>query len=212
MGTFRRFAVAVILGGIFSLSMWAQSGSNAGTLRGQVTDPSGAVVTGAAISVAVAGGEAQKAVSDKLGNYVVRGLPVGNVTVSATAAGFTTYQMPNVIISAGQAQQLDIALDIAVKAEQVTVQSESNGVDVSPESNASATVLKERTSMRFPTIPMIWAGAAGARPDLRWDRTAGRSILMVFPRNPAAKVCHSRSANQSESVFSRVRPTGIWQD
>jgi hypothetical protein len=122
--------------------MLAQTGSSAGSLRGQVTDPSGAVVTGAAISVSTATGEIQKTVTDKSGNYFVRGLPAGNVTVSATAPGFTTYRMPNVIISAGQAQQLDIAFDIAVKAEQVTVQSESNAVDVSPENNASATVLK----------------------------------------------------------------------
>ncbi len=50
--------------------------------------------------------------------------------------------MPNVIIPAGQAQQLDIAFGIAVKQEQVTVQSENTTVDVNPANNASATILK----------------------------------------------------------------------
>jgi hypothetical protein len=75
---------------------------------------------------------------------VVHGLPAGNVTVDVIAPGFAEYQMPNVIIPAGQTQQFDIALGIAVEKEQVTVQGESPGltVDVSPENNASATILK----------------------------------------------------------------------
>ena len=97
---------------------------------------------GAAISVTTPDGQTQKTVSDKLGNYVIHGLPAGTVTVNATATGFSPYQMPDVIIAAGDAQQLDIALGIAVKQEQVTVQSETTTVDVNPANNASATVLK----------------------------------------------------------------------
>jgi hypothetical protein len=111
-------------------------------LHGQVTDPSGAVVVGAVVTVTTADGKTQKTVTDKLGNYGISDLPAGNVTVGANAGGFTPYQMPNVIIAAGQAQQLDIAFAIAAKPEQVTVQSESTTVDVNPGSNASATILK----------------------------------------------------------------------
>ncbi len=138
----KRFAALLCLLVIFVSSMSAQAAKNSGSLRGQVTDPSGAVVIGAAISVTTPDGQIQKTVSDKLGNYVIHGLPAGTVTVNATAAAFNPYQMPDVIIAAGDAQQLDIALGIAVKQEQVTVQSDATAVDVNPANNASATVLK----------------------------------------------------------------------
>jgi hypothetical protein len=139
---FRRCAVLLFLLASFSDSILAQTIQNSGNLHGQVTDLSGAVVIGAVVSITTPGGLTHKTVSDKQGNYVIHGLPAGNVSVDVTAASFTPYQMPNVIIPAGQAQQLDIALGIGVKQEQVTVQSESQTVDVDPANNASAMVLK----------------------------------------------------------------------
>jgi hypothetical protein len=102
------------------------------------------VVVGAAITITSTDGSVHNVVSDKQGNYYVNGLPAGTAIVTATAAGFTPYSMPNVIIPAGQLQPLDIAFGVAGKPEQVTVQSEGNSVDVNPENNASATVLKEQ--------------------------------------------------------------------
>ena len=142
MGIYKRVAVLLFLPAILAGLLLAQAPRNSGSLHGQVTDPSGAVVIGAAVSVTTPDGQSQKTVSDKQGNYYIHGLPEGNVTVSAAAAGFSPYQMPNVIITAGQAQQLDINFSIAVMQEQVTVQSEGATVSVDPSNNASATVLK----------------------------------------------------------------------
>ena len=144
VGTYKRFAIVLVLLGTFASSGLAQAVKTSGSLRGQVTDPSGAVVVGAAVSAATPDGQAQKSVSDKLGNFILHGLPEGNVTVNVTAPGFAVYQLPNVIISAGQTQQLDIALGIAVEKEQITVQSESPGptIDVTPEGNANAIIIK----------------------------------------------------------------------
>jgi hypothetical protein len=144
VGTCKLWAIMVVLLGMLAAPALAQTEKNSGSLRGQVTDPSGAVVVGAAVSVTTPDGQVQKSVSDKQGNYAVHGLPAETVTVDVTAPGFAAYQMPNVIIPAGQTQQFDIALGIAVEKEQITVQSESPGpsVDFSPENNASATILK----------------------------------------------------------------------
>jgi hypothetical protein len=143
---FRRFSalffLLAIFIGIFAGSLCAQAARESGSLHGQVTDPAGAIVIGAAVSVTTPDGHTQQTVSDKLGNYFIHGLPAGNVTLNATVAGFAPYQMPNVIIPAGQSQQLDIAMSIAVQQEQVTVQSDTKIVDVDPANNASAMVLK----------------------------------------------------------------------
>jgi uncharacterized membrane protein YgcG len=124
----------------------AQGQKATGILRGQITDPSGAVVVGASVSVKGADGQTLSGTSDKLGAYLISGIAAGNAAVEVRASGFTPYQKPDVVISGGQAQQLNIKLEIAVKQEQVTVQGENPNlsVDVNPENNASATILKEK--------------------------------------------------------------------
>jgi hypothetical protein len=144
LATYKRFCITCFSFVLLTISLFAQAPKGPGGLRGQVTDPSGAVVVGATVTVTSADGSIQKAVSDKQGSYSVRGLALGSATVDASAPGFAPYNMPNVIIPAGQSQQLDIAFSVAGKAEQVTVQSESATVDVNPENNASATILKEK--------------------------------------------------------------------
>jgi hypothetical protein len=141
---YKRSAALFFLFAFLASSLLAQTSKNTGSLHGQVTDPSGAVVVGAAVSATTTDGQTQKTITDKQGNYILRGLLPGTASVSATFNGFTPYQMPDVIVPAGQGQQLDIAFGIAVKQEQVTVQSESTSVDVNPANNASATVLKEK--------------------------------------------------------------------
>ena len=146
MAPFRRFSALFFLlamfASMFAGSLWAQGDKDAGSLHGQVTDPAGAVVIGAAVSVTTPDGHTRQTVSDKLGNYVFHGLPAGTVTLDAISGGFARYEMPNVIIPAGQSQQLDIALGIAVQQEQVTVQGDTKTVDLDPANNASATILK----------------------------------------------------------------------
>ena len=133
----------------------ARAGERSATLRGQVTDPTGAVVVGAEISITTPDGTVRKTVSDAQGKYAVHGLNPGNVTLRATAPGFAPYEMPNVIIRPGETQDFDVALGIPMKHEQITVQGESGGVgvDVSPENNASATILKGEDLEALPDDP-----------------------------------------------------------
>ncbi len=113
-----------------------------GTLRGKVSDPSGAVITGATITATTSGGQQTSAVSNNQGVYEIKGLAAGTYTVSAVAKGFATDVEPSVAIAAGQVQQFDLALGIAVKQERVEVQEEGTTVSVSPENNAGATIIK----------------------------------------------------------------------
>ena len=124
---------------LVSASLLAQS---TGVIKGQVTDPSGAVVTDATVTAKSAGGQVFTAATSKQGNYEIKGLAPGKYAISVVSKGFSKYETQDLAIEAGHAQQLDIALDIAVKSEQVDVQDQSTQVDVSPTSNASSIVLK----------------------------------------------------------------------
>jgi hypothetical protein len=136
----RVLAFIALLFLVFTGHAFAQAAS--GTLRGKVSDPSGAVITGATITATTAGGQQTTAVSNNQGVYEIKGLAPGTYTVSAVAKGFATDVEPNVVITVGQVQQFDLAMGIAVKQEKVEVQEEATQVSVSPENNASATIIK----------------------------------------------------------------------
>ncbi len=112
------------------------------TLRGQVTDESGALVPGAKVTLLPPDGIAKTAIADGQGRYSFPPLTPGNYTVSATAPDLTTPQAAKILLKAGP-QTLNLQLKVASTMQQVTVQ-ENGGPSVSTESsnNASALVLR----------------------------------------------------------------------
>ena len=124
-----------------------------GSLHGQVTDPTGAVIPQAAVTATAPGGKAVSARTNGQGAYEVKGLTAGQYAVSVSAAGFAASPAQSVTIAPGENLQFNVKLDIEVQQQKVEVQEQGATVDVNPENNASAIVLKERTSTRCPTIP-----------------------------------------------------------
>jgi uncharacterized membrane protein YgcG len=131
----------------------AQSSATTGTLRGQVTDPSGAVVANATVAVLVSGGQTHSATTNRTGSYEIGNLAPGKYTVTANAQGFAVFVQNDVDVAAGQVAQFNIALDISVKQEKVNVQEETPQVDVNPANNASAIVLSGKDLEALPDDP-----------------------------------------------------------
>jgi hypothetical protein len=131
----------------------AQSSTMTGTLRGQVTDPSGAVVTNATVAVLVSGGQTHSATTSHSGGYEIGNLAPGKYTVTANAKGFAVFVQNEVDVAAGQIAQFNIALDINVQQEKVNVQEETPQLDVNPSSNAGATVLSGKDLEALPDDP-----------------------------------------------------------
>src|SRR4029077_17259882 len=75
----------------------AQTGS--GVLRGQVTDPSGAIIPGATVIMTPATRAPIVTQSNAQGTYEFKTLPAGQYSLSVAAAGFTLYQNNNVVIA-----------------------------------------------------------------------------------------------------------------
>lgn len=126
---------------LFFLSLSLRAVAQTSTLHGTVVDPSGAVVPGAGVTVAHEG-QVQQTKSAANGSYAFHSLVAGSYTVSVTAKGFALLSMPNVEIAPGATKELNLSLNIAVEQEEVTVESQSQGVSLSPDQNASATVIK----------------------------------------------------------------------
>jgi len=70
---------------------WAQSQSINGTIRGQVTDASGASIPGAEVTVTNTElGYTKKITTEGNGYYVLVNLPLGTYTVTVAKDGFST--------------------------------------------------------------------------------------------------------------------------
>ena len=116
----------------------------AAILRGHITDPTGALIPGAKITVLTTQGKvAGTATADAAGGYAVRGLAPGSYVVQAEFQGFATFVSAPIAIEAGQAKEFDVKMTIESTQQQVEVNAEgSPEVSTEAGANASAIVLK----------------------------------------------------------------------
>src|ERR1700719_3696626 len=113
-----------------------------GTLRGQVIDPSGSTVSGAAVLLTAPNGNSVDSVTNKDGIYAFKNLAPGSYEIKAVAAGFAMFDKNGVSLAAGQSLRMDIPLTLEVQQQKVEVNSSSTQVDVSPQNNANSIVLQ----------------------------------------------------------------------
>ena len=136
-----RGAVLLLCLGLFSaMNLFAFQAS--GSLHGAATDPSGARVVKATVTVQAADGSTSNAQTGADGAYSFPQLAPGSYTITVTAQGFALAQPQVVTISAGHATVQNLALSIAVEQQQVTVSEQGAGLDTSPDNNANAIVIK----------------------------------------------------------------------
>jgi hypothetical protein len=120
----------------------ARTQTATGSLRGQVTDPSGSTVAGATVLLSTPSGDSVDTTSNKDGVYEFKNLAPGKYGVKAVAQGFAMFTAPAVEIIAGQQQKLNIAMKIEEQEEKVLVTDTTTKVDVDPANNAGAVVLR----------------------------------------------------------------------
>src|SRR5215469_559377 len=111
-------------------------------LKGIVTDPSGSRIPGATIQLRNPAGQQQTQTSNANGEYVITTVQPGSYDIQVSAPDFKSEQRQAVSLSAPTA--IDFQLNLAVQAQQVTVEEQAEQVSLDPDSNASATVLDKK--------------------------------------------------------------------
>src|SRR5215471_7503382 len=110
----------ILLFGATCAPMFSQG--NEGRILGSVTDQSGAIITGATVTVTdVARGISRPLTTDQAGQYNAPNLIPGTYTVRAQASGFRTVERTNILLEVGQEIQVDLKLQPGAMAETVTV-------------------------------------------------------------------------------------------
>ena len=122
-----------VVGGIRSASgagngngVYRLGGGN--VLHGVVKDPSGAIISGARVTVRNDQGFYQSTVADASGRYVFNDVPVGKARVQVDAPGFKT-QITNSYIASNFSNQVDSKLQLGTASEAIEVSGEATTVD-----------------------------------------------------------------------------------
>jgi len=126
----RKFLVGILLV-LSSCPLLLAQGAVAGKITGVITDPSGAVIPGAVVTVkgpALLRPRTEKSVAG--GVYLIGDLPPGVYTVSCELTGFKTYLAEGITLNAGLIATVDIMLAVGGTGETVTVTDAGPLIDV----------------------------------------------------------------------------------
>ncbi|HUA90913.1 MAG TPA: TonB-dependent receptor [Terracidiphilus sp.] len=139
-------SIAVFAVVLIAVASHAQSTA---TLSGTVTDPTGAVVAGAQITVhGIATGLDRMVTSDSSGNYTVPSLLPGNYSVSVQAPGFSTYKLASLSLQVDQNVTANVHLSVAATGEVVNVQGAAPIIDAA--TMTVGQVIDQKTVQEMP--------------------------------------------------------------
>src|SRR5262245_16126409 len=94
----------------------------AGSIQGVVTDATGAVIPGATVTATnVATGVKTERLTAEAGLYVIKPLPPGQYTVSASIAGFKPIVQEKVVVDALSTVTINLSLQVGGETDTVTV-------------------------------------------------------------------------------------------
>jgi hypothetical protein len=127
------------LGALFTRPATGYGQTFRGGISGTVTDQSGAVVPGALVTaVETATNTSLKTVSSSAGEFAFTNLPLGDYSVTVSAAGFSTVKVNKVTVSAGVSYTLPVKLGVATAAQTVEVTADSLTLDTVTDEQSTA--------------------------------------------------------------------------
>lgn len=119
-----------------------------GTIAGTVTDPNGAAVPGANVTVKnIETNIANSATTNEEGSYTVPLLPPGKYTVSATGSGFKTTTVENIAVQVDGRLTIDLQLQVGAAAE-VNIVADSDVIEQG--SVTTGTLVSQRQIEELP--------------------------------------------------------------
>ncbi len=114
-----RFTLVALL---FLCAAPAAGQTSSASVVGRVTDPTGAVIPGVAVTITnLDTNTARQVTSNEVGEYTVPYLNPGRYLLEATITGFRSYKRPEFTLEVGQVLRIDIPMQVGAASETVTV-------------------------------------------------------------------------------------------
>lgn len=134
----RSLQLAVVFATLLALSALTFSQSATSSLRGTITDPKGAVVQGAALTLSnAATGFSRTTKSGGDGVYQFLEVPPATYTLTVTVAGFATIKRDNVTLQVSQPATVDVTMEVKGTTEVVEVSGEAPMVNTTDASQGN---------------------------------------------------------------------------
>ncbi len=141
--------LAAFIAVAFAVGVAGGYAQSTATLSGRVTDPSGAVVPQARITVrGLATGVDRVTSSDPEGNYTIPSLQPGNYSVTVQATGFSDYKVASVTLQVAQSATVDVKLGVASTGEVVQVDAAASILDAA--TMTVGQVIDQKTVQQIP--------------------------------------------------------------
>lgn len=121
-----------ILIAMLACAVYALGQVGTGSIRGAVTDPSGAVVPSVAVKVTnLQTGVTTNVTTDLDGRYVAPNLPIGSYEIQVQAQGFETAVRQNIPLTVNEQREVNFSLSVGQMSQQVAVQENAAQIDTS---------------------------------------------------------------------------------
>jgi hypothetical protein len=102
-----------------------------GSVAGTVTDPSGAIVVGAQVTLTDASTNAQRtATSNEAGRYLFPNLPPGTYSMTTTREGFRVAKISSLTVNVGTTLTVDVAMELGTVSQTVEVVASTSELQV----------------------------------------------------------------------------------
>ncbi len=186
----------------FTADVAGAQGSGTGSIQGRVTDPSGAVVPGAKITIRNEGTNVSRTVeSDAEGNYRVNLLPSGKYEVIVEAQGFATTKAGGVEVSVGGVATANLAIKVKTAESVVTVSDVVSTTD--PEKVEVSNTVTQKQIEDLPINGRRWDNfvllTPGVSPDGTFGLISSRGISGLLNNNTVD------GADNNQAFFSETR-------
>jgi Carboxypeptidase regulatory-like domain len=119
---FVAFRILLTFAMLALLAMPLRAQLYSGSVTGVVTDPTGAVIPGAKVTLTdTSKGYAFTATSDAVGRYILRNIPPSTYQLSVGATGFKTSTRTDIVLDVGQNATVDAKLELGTTTQTVQV-------------------------------------------------------------------------------------------
>ena len=151
----------LLLAAFLAVSCALGQTASTGSIRGVMTDDSGAIIPAA--KVAISGNGVNRTVQTQSdGSYTVVGLPPGQYRVRVSFPGFANFDK-TIAVTSNATANLPIQMNVKAEKQEITVADTSTTtVSVEPDNNATALVLRGEDLAALPDDPDDLADALQA--------------------------------------------------
>lgn len=162
----RNFAILALVIGVIALLVAVQpamADNLYGSIRGTITDPTGAALSGAIVTATnIDTGIVRRETTSQTGGFVFQQLAIGNYKVSVSSPNFKTYEASGIHLDLDQVYSLNVKLEVGAVSEAIQV--EANPAQVETTSMQLGTVVSASQIVDLPLNGRNWTQLMQLQP------------------------------------------------